>query len=152
MQFKCTKHRWDGSGNSSYVIYFNTTNIRLILTHFNKNNRSNRKTYTSQCTLCRHKLHLLKKSGANRKQAYADREEFTDRKASYMREKKRVMFLIYAKCAPTGSTEAVCMVAGGVDGSASPHLSEALHRALRQFWTGNGSLWPALNGTRTRTY
>lgn len=67
------------------------------------------------------------------------------------REKKRVMFLIYAKCAPTGSTEAVCMVAGGVDGSASPHLSEALHRALRQSWTGNGSLWPALNGTRTRT-
>lgn len=43
------------------------------------------------------------------------------------------------------------MVAGGVDGSASPHLSEARHRALRQFWTGNGSLWPALNGTRTRT-
>lgn len=43
------------------------------------------------------------------------------------------------------------MVAGGVDGSASPHLSEALHRALRQSWTGNGSLWPALNGTRTRT-
>lgn len=30
----------------------------------------------------KHSLHLLKKSGANRKQAYADREEFTDRRAS----------------------------------------------------------------------
>lgn len=32
-------------------------------------------------------VHLLKKSGANRKHAYADREEFTDRSASYKREK-----------------------------------------------------------------
>lgn len=34
-------------------------------------------------------LHLLKNSGANRKQAYADREEFTDRRASYKRREKK---------------------------------------------------------------
>ncbi len=37
----------------------------------------------------KHSLHLLKKSGANRKQAYADREELTDRRASYKRERKK---------------------------------------------------------------
>lgn len=42
------------------------------------------------CTM--HKLHLLKKSGANRKQAYADREELTDRRASYKR-KKVILFI-----------------------------------------------------------
>lgn len=102
-----------------------------------------------------HKLHLLKKSGANRKQAYADREEFTDRRASYKtkrkKRKKRVLLVIYAKRASTGSNKAVCRVGGSVDvvGSTSPHLPEALCRAPRQSWTENGSLWPALNGTRT---
>lgn len=103
-----------------------------------------------------HKLHLLKKSGANRKQAYADREEFTDRRASYKtkRKKKRVILFIYAKPAPTGSNKTVCRVGGSVDvdGSTSPHLPEARCRALRQSWTENGSLWPALNGTRTHAY
>lgn len=36
-------------------------------------------------------LHLLKKSGANRKQANADREEFTDRRASYDRKKEKYL-------------------------------------------------------------
>lgn len=40
-------------------------------------------------------LHLLKKSGANRKQAYADREEFTDRRASYKRQKPTSVFIIH---------------------------------------------------------
>lgn len=67
---------------------------------------------------------------------------------------KRVILFIYAKYTPTGSSKTACRVGGsaGVDGSTSPHLPEALYRALRQSWTENGSLWPALNGTRTRTH
>lgn len=56
----------------------------------------------------------------NRKQAYADREEFTDRRASYKREregrKKRLSApLIDAKFAPTGRNKTLC-VAGGSGG------------------------------------
>lgn len=48
-------------------------------------------------------VHLLKKRGANRKQAYADREEFTDRSASCDTErrerKESVIMMVDAKCA-----------------------------------------------------
>lgn len=74
--------------------------------------------------------------------------------ATRQKEKKRVILFIYAKPAPTGSNKTVCRVRGSVDvdGSTSPHLPEARCRALRQSWTESGSLWPALNGTRTHAY
>lgn len=74
--------------------------------------------------------------------------------ATRQKEKKREILFIYAKRAPTGSNKTECPVVGSVDvdGSTSPHLPEALCRALRQSWKENGSLWPALNGTRTHVY
>ena len=101
-----------------------------------------------------HSLHLLKKSGANRKQAYADREELTDRRASYKKEERKhpsVLF-IDAKCAPTGSSQTTCVSGGcaGVnDSCSSPHLPEAPRRAHLRSWTENEQLWPALRGKQT---
>lgn len=78
-------------------------NEKLSLPYMH-HNATNRHTHT-------HSLHLLKKSGANRKQAYADREELTDRRASYIKKKKiRSVFFIDAECTPAGSPMTKCIV------------------------------------------
>lgn len=72
--------------------------------------------------------------------------------ATRQKEKKKSDTFHLRKACTNRKT--VCRVVGSVDvdGSTSPHLPEALCRALRQSWTENGSLWPALNGTRTHVY
>lgn len=78
---------------------------------------------TDQCVLYAHinSQHLLKKSGANRKQAYADREEFTDRRANYERERQKRNSINHWGTPSVHQQEAtwLCMLGGstGVDGS-----------------------------------
>lgn len=73
-----------------------------------------------------HSLHLLKKSGANRKQAYADREEFTDRRASYEKdreiEKKPNKSALFLVCTNRKQWD-ICMAGGSAGVSVSEQLT-----------------------------
>lgn len=150
-------HIISGMGQEIDYMHFIVTVIisNWLLPHFNENNGSlNRKTYTSHgtyahtnCTCWR----TMVQTGS--KHMLIEKSSQTAGPATSERGKKS-FFIDAPTCAPTGSNEALCMVRGNVDvdGNDLPHLSEALHRALRQSWTENGSLWPALNGTRTGTY